>query len=274
GAAIGLGANAGGRGPPVGGPRRRRAGGSARRRRCPDGARAGVGPRRLGRGLPRRRQCHLARPGPDRVPARALRLRRTPGTRLPAFRLDGYLPPRLGNGGVDDEATDDEDGDARSPAPLRVGLGIVLAMLAVVGLLHLAGGRPSVDSSDQLRNAGGLLGAAMAAPLASVAGVVGTAVILTGIGLLGLLLAPGVPMRRVFAAIGAGLRRIAHVVGDLFQLGRDDTGDAAAGDEEDRAGAEGLDELEEEDDLEDLADEPEPEPYGELAGADPAPAAA
>ncbi|HMG27468.1 MAG TPA: DNA translocase FtsK 4TM domain-containing protein, partial [Acidimicrobiia bacterium] len=190
-----------------------------------------------------------------------------------ALLVAGYLPHRLGNDDVDDEATDDEDGDARSPAPLRVGLGIVLAMLAVVGLLHLAGGRPSVDSSDQLRNAGGLLGAAMAAPLASVAGVVGTAVILTGIGLLGLLLAPGVPMRRVFAAIGAGLRRIAHVVGDLFQLGRDDTGDAAAGDEEDRAGAEGLDELEEEDDLEDLADEPEPGPYGELAGTDPEPAA-
>ncbi|HMF03337.1 MAG TPA: DNA translocase FtsK 4TM domain-containing protein [Acidimicrobiia bacterium] len=182
----------------------------------------------------------------------------------------GYLPHHVGADDADDEGADDEEGDARSPAPLRVGLGIVLAMLAVVGLLHLAGGRPSVDASDQLRNAGGLLGAAMAAPLASVAGVVGTAVILTGIGLLGLLLAPGVPMRRVFAAIGTGLRRVAGVVGDLFQLGGDHpAGDATAEELEEQAGAEEPDE----DDLEDAADDVEPEPYEELAEADPEPPA-
>ena len=182
----------------------------------------------------------------------------------------GYLPHHVGADDADDEGADDEEGDARSPAPLRVGLGIVLAMLAVVGLLHLAGGRPSVDASDQLRNAGGLLGAAMAAPLASVAGVVGTAVILTGIGLLGLLLAPGVPMRRVFAAIGTGLRRVAGVVGDLFQLGGDHpAGDATAEELEEQAGAEEPDE----DDLEDAADDVEPEPYEELAAADPEPPA-
>src|SRR5262249_1669796 len=133
----------------------------------------------------------------------------------------GYLPHRLGDEDVDDEPVDDEDGDAKSPAPLRIGLGVVLVVLSVVGLLHLAGGRPPVDASDQVRDAGGLLGAAVAAPLASVAGVVGTAVILVGIGLLGLLLAPGVPMRRVLGAISGGFRWVAGAVGELLQLGAD-----------------------------------------------------
>ncbi|HYV58433.1 MAG TPA: DNA translocase FtsK 4TM domain-containing protein [Acidimicrobiia bacterium] len=178
----------------------------------------------------------------------------------------GYLPSRADADAVEAEPSDDDDADAKSPAPLRIGLGIVLVMLATVGLLHLAGGSPPVDASDQLRNAGGLLGAAMAAPLASVAGVVGTAVILTGIGLLGLLLAPGVPMRRVFDAIGAGLRWVAHAVGVLFQLGGDHQASDVA---EDELEPEADDEPGE--DLDDTARELEPEPFGELAEADPEP---
>ena len=131
----------------------------------------------------------------------------------------GYRPQGLGADDLDDE-TEDEDDEARAPAPLRIGLGIVLAMLSVVGFFHLAGGSPSVDSSDGLRNAGGLLGAAVASPLAAIAGVVGTGVILIGIGLLGLLLAPGVPMRRVFDAIAAGARWVAATLSELFQFGR------------------------------------------------------
>ena len=183
----------------------------------------------------------------------------------------GYLPSRQDAEDVDDEPEDVDD-DAKSPAPLRIGLGIVLVVLAVVGLLHLAGGSPSIDASDQLRNAGGLLGAALAAPLASVAGVVGTAVILTAIGVLGLLLAPGVPMRRVFHAIAAGLRRVVRAVRELFQLGGDRATDTAVNDDE-RADVESPDEPDEEDDLEDLDEEPEPAAYGELAEADPEPPA-
>ena len=182
----------------------------------------------------------------------------------------GYLPHRLGDEDVDDEPVDDEDGDAKSPAPLRIGLGVVLVVLSVVGLLHLAGGRPPVDASDQVRDAGGLLGAAVAAPLASVAGVVGTAVILVGIGLLGLLLAPGVPMRRVLGAISGGFRWVAGAVGELLQLGADHP----AGDTTENAGGRADDDVaSDEDDLEDLVEEPEPEPFDELAEADPEPAA-
>jgi DNA segregation ATPase FtsK/SpoIIIE, S-DNA-T family len=168
---------------------------------------------------------------------------------------------------LDDERADDDE-EARAPAPLRIGLGIVLVMLAVVGLLHLAGGSPSVDSSEELRDAGGLVGAAIAAPVAAVAGVVGTAVILIGIGLLGLVLAPGVPMRRVFDAIVAGVRWAAGALSELFRLGTHDEGDARESPAE-------LDATEEpaEDDVEVLVDEPEPEPYDEVADVEPEPPA-
>jgi S-DNA-T family DNA segregation ATPase FtsK/SpoIIIE len=94
-------------------------------------------------------------------------------------------------------------------------------LLATVGLLHLAGGSPPADaSSDRLRDAGGLLGAAAASPTRAGAGVVGAAVILVALGLLGLLLAPGVPMRRVIEAILAGARGVSRAVAAFLQLGR------------------------------------------------------
>src|SRR2546423_10638385 len=167
----------------------------------------------------------------------------------------GYRPRGL-DAYEEDETEEDE---TRAPAPLRIGLGIVLVMLAVVGLLHLAGGSPPVDPTDGLRNAGGLLGAAVASPLAAGAGVVGTSVILTGLGLLWLLLAPGVPMRRVFDAIAAGALWAAPAVSGLFQLRGHDAGGAALDQAEPAAAIEAADELEE-DDVE-LDDVPEPEGY-------------
>ena len=180
----------------------------------------------------------------------------------------GYRPQGLGADDLDEEPTDEED-EARAPAPLRIGLGIVLVMLAVVGFLHLAGGSPSVDSSDGLRNAGGLLGAAVASPLAAVAGVVGTGVILIGVGLLGLLLAPGVPMRRVFDAIAAGARWVAAALSELFQFGGTEAGDAALKEPEPRVGVESADELDD-DDVDPLDElEPEPGPPDEVVHAEP-----
>ena len=178
----------------------------------------------------------------------------------------GYRPRGL-DADEDEEAEDDE---TRAPAPLRIGLGIVLVMLAVVGLLHLAGGRPPIDPTNGLRNAGGLLGAAIASPLAGGAGVVGAAVILTGLGLLGLLLAPGVPMRRVFDAIAAGARWAAAAVSELFQLRGHDAGDAALQEPEAATAVVAADELDEDGDVE--LDELDPEVY-EVAEADPEPPA-
>src|SRR6266550_307654 len=141
----------------------------------------------------------------------------------------GYRP-RDFDADEDDETEDDE---TRAPAPLRIGLGIVLVILA-------AG-----------------------------AGVVGTAVILTGLGLLGLLLAPGVPMRRVFDAIAAGARWAAAAVSGLFQLREHDAGEAGLDEPEPAAAVEAADELDE-DDVE-LDDVSEPEVYDPVAETYPEP---
>jgi DNA segregation ATPase FtsK/SpoIIIE, S-DNA-T family len=175
---------------------------------------------------------------------------------------------RLGGLGAEDLDEESEEEETRAPAPLRIGLGIVLVMLAVVGLLHLAGGSPPVDPTDGLRDAGGLLGAAVASPLSAGAGVVGAAVILTGLGLLGLLLAPGVPMRRVFDAIAAGVRWAVAAVSGLFQLRGHEAGlDEPAA----TTGVDAADELDEDD--VDMMDGLEPEPEVDDAVAEPEPPA-
>jgi S-DNA-T family DNA segregation ATPase FtsK/SpoIIIE len=132
----------------------------------------------------------------------------------------GRGPLRRSGGALDDEYDDGEEDEPRAPAPLRIGLGLGLMLFAAVGLLHLSGGSPNIGSSvDKLRNAGGLFGAAVAAPLRAGASAVGAAVILCGLGVLGALLAPGVPMRRVLHAIAGGLHWAADVAGSLFHLG-------------------------------------------------------
>jgi DNA segregation ATPase FtsK/SpoIIIE, S-DNA-T family len=155
--------------------------------------------------------------------------------------------------GGSDELDDGQEEDDPRPAPLRIGLGLALALVAAVGLLHLSGGAPPVDaSSDELRDAGGLLGAAVATPLRAGASVVGAAVILTGLGLLGLLLAPGVPMRRVYEAIAAAVRWMARGFGELFHIG-DHAVSVPPGEPDGRADAEPDEQAE-------LDDEPVEEP--------------
>jgi S-DNA-T family DNA segregation ATPase FtsK/SpoIIIE len=96
---------------------------------------------------------------------------------------------------------------AAEPAPLRVAAGLILLGIAALGMLHLAAGGPALDGPlDELRDAAGLTGAVIGAPLASIAGTAGAAVIFAGLALLGALLAPGVPMRTVLAGAGGGVR--------------------------------------------------------------------
>jgi S-DNA-T family DNA segregation ATPase FtsK/SpoIIIE len=131
----------------------------------------------------------------------------------------------------------DEEHAAPEPAPLRVGVGIALLGLALVGALHLIGDSPEIDGAvDKLRDAGGYLGAAIAAPLEAAAGTVGASVVLLGLAVLGALLAPGVPMREVMARIGRASRWIVEKFRAYAELqpGEDHTteGDEASTDEE------------------------------------------
>jgi S-DNA-T family DNA segregation ATPase FtsK/SpoIIIE len=150
----------------------------------------------------------------------------------------------------DNEDYDDAEEESPVPAPLRIGLGLALMLLAAVGLLHLSAGSPAIDASTStMRDAGGLFGAAVALPLRAGAGTVGAAVILTGLAVLGALLAPGVPMRRVLDAIVAAVRSAASAMGALFGLTRADT---------DAETDEGEEPAEEEEPEEERAPEPAP----------------
>jgi S-DNA-T family DNA segregation ATPase FtsK/SpoIIIE len=121
----------------------------------------------------------------------------------------------------DPDAEADAEGDEASsgPAPLRVGIGAAALLIAAVGLLSLFRGRPSLDApADELRDAGGLIGAAVASPLEAVAGVVGATVVLVGLAMLGALLAPGVPMRRVLGTVGRASHWLVATFVNMFRL--------------------------------------------------------
>ncbi|MGQ0802374.1 MAG: DNA translocase FtsK [Actinomycetota bacterium] len=131
---------------------------------------------------------------------------------------------------VDDEPADDGDVELAelAPAPLRIGVGALALVVASVGLLHLGAGRPPLDAPiGELRDAGGVVGAGVATPLEAGAGVVGAVIVLVGLALLGALLAPGVPMRRVLAAIGAAARWVGTRFVGPFQLGASGTDHAS-----------------------------------------------
>jgi len=85
---------------------------------------------------------------------------------------------------------------------LRLGLGFVLFGVALFGLLHVGNGNPGGGSLQPLRDAGGVVGALIGAPLQALLGAAGAVIVLVAAGLLGTLL-----------VIGAGLRDVAHGIG-------------------------------------------------------------
>ncbi|HZR14648.1 MAG TPA: DNA translocase FtsK [Acidimicrobiia bacterium] len=120
---------------------------------------------------------------------------------------------------------DDVDDDEQVPiATFRIGIGVALVLLAVVGLMHLAGGSPALNGPMQrLRDAGGFAGVVVGAPLRAGLGAVGASIVLLAAGVLGALLAPGVGVRRALHGVGVGavvglraLRRAfeIHAIGD------------------------------------------------------------
>jgi S-DNA-T family DNA segregation ATPase FtsK/SpoIIIE len=100
------------------------------------------------------------------------------------------------------------DGDASERPTLRIAVGALLLIIADIGILHLAYGRPDIDGPvAELRRAGGFLGAAVAGPLVSATGVAGASVIFGGVAVLGLLLALGLSIGVVAGLVGRGVRR-------------------------------------------------------------------
>ena len=115
---------------------------------------------------------------------------------------------------------DDEEMPA---APLRVGIGVALVVLAAAGLMHVLGGAPEISGPvDTLRDAGGYVGAAIGAPLAAGLGTVGASVVLVALLGFGLLLAPGTSVRTVLAAVGRGLGHASVFAATALDLGGHD----------------------------------------------------
>ncbi len=112
--------------------------------------------------------------------------------------------------------------DEAPAAPLRVGLGVGLVVLAAAGLLHVLDGAPKINGAvDELRDAGGYLGAVVGAPLAAGLGTVGATVVLVAVLLFGALLAPGTSIRRVAAGLTLVLAKVRDAVADGLDLRHD-----------------------------------------------------
>jgi S-DNA-T family DNA segregation ATPase FtsK/SpoIIIE len=131
-----------------------------------------------------------------------------------------------------DPAADDDD---HASVAAHVGVGATLLVLATAGGLHLAGGSPAFsDPVDELRDAGGWLGAAVGGPLQSMVGTGGAAAVLALVAVGGLVVLTRTPLRDAADRTVAGVRpvtaRLNQRLATLFRLPYDDEQAAPAGD--------------------------------------------
>jgi DNA segregation ATPase FtsK/SpoIIIE, S-DNA-T family len=85
----------------------------------------------------------------------------------------------------------------------RIVIGLAVALVGALGLVHLAKGSPDVtDGGDALRNAAGIVGAVTAGPLHRLLGPWGATFTLLAVLALGVMVLTKTPMRRLFEAIG------------------------------------------------------------------------
>jgi DNA segregation ATPase FtsK/SpoIIIE, S-DNA-T family len=125
-----------------------------------------------------------------------------------------------------------EAGAEQPSVGAHVGVGLTLLVLAVAGLLHLAGGSPAFDApADELAESGGWLGAAVGSPLTSLIGTAGTAAVLVLLAVGGLVVLTRTRLRDAADRTVAGVRPLTSGLNQrlatLFRLPYD--GDRAAG---------------------------------------------
>ncbi|MCU1456699.1 MAG: FtsK/SpoIIIE family proteinFtsk gamma protein [Actinomycetia bacterium] len=122
-----------------------------------------------------------------------------------------------------DEDDEYEEYEDRTRKPLRVATGLFLLLVAMLGIMHLAGGAPGFgDGVDALGNAGGVAGATIGAPHLAGIGIVGASIVLAAIALLGALLTPGVPISSVVGVIGVGLAWAGREISHFLDFGADE----------------------------------------------------
>jgi S-DNA-T family DNA segregation ATPase FtsK/SpoIIIE len=129
------------------------------------------------------------------------------------------------------EPTDDDTPNAAA----HVGVGAVMLVVSVAGLAHVLGGSPTFGGpEDEIRSAGGWLGAAVGTPLEAALGRGGAIVVLALLAIGGLVVLTRTPLRDAAARTVAGVRPVTHRVNRrlaaLFRLPYED--ESGAGDDE------------------------------------------
>ena len=115
------------------------------------------------------------------------------------------------NGSVEERPDD--------PKPWRVAIGLIFVSFGAVGLLHIAHDSPNVSPIEGLREAGGLAGWLIGAPLSATLSAVGGTIVLVCMLAFGVLLIPGVPMRTVIASIGRGWQSMLNAARKFMDVG-------------------------------------------------------
>jgi S-DNA-T family DNA segregation ATPase FtsK/SpoIIIE len=117
---------------------------------------------------------------------------------------------------ADDPVDDLDDLDHRG-ARLLLASGLLL--IATCGLLHIARDQPGLDDGvDALGAAGGALGLAVGGPLAAVTAITGTVLVLTIVGLIGLVVLTRTSVRAFAAGTSGAFAWVRDVGGRLFEL--------------------------------------------------------
>ncbi len=135
---------------------------------------------------------------------------------VPIALIIGAVATLAWRGGYDEE----EDAEPTRRG-LRLGIGLGLICATSVGFMYL--GKPD----GPVRDAGGLIGAAIGAPLRAGLGSTGAYIVLIAFALLGVLLVVGTGLRQIAHVCAAGARVVAQAVRALFTLPPSDDADTA-----------------------------------------------
>jgi DNA segregation ATPase FtsK/SpoIIIE, S-DNA-T family len=118
------------------------------------------------------------------------------------FGLGRYgLPPLLAVVGIAFVA------DGRNEHRGRLAAGMGVSVLAILGLLHVALGPDALEPVEELRDAGGWVGAVVGQPLQSVLGIAGACVVLAVVLVGALLVTTRTSLRTAASAVGSATKR-------------------------------------------------------------------
>ncbi len=111
-----------------------------------------------------------------------------------------------------------DDDEEVSKRGLRFGLGLVLVCGTIVGGFHLARAKTASGSLEPLKRAGGIVGAAIGAPLRAGLGNAGAVIVLVAIGTLGVLLVVGTGIRQIVQSLATAGRFVGRQARSMLTL--------------------------------------------------------